>query len=279
MKKETCLQRHFTEKKRLHVCDCEILSVGEVADRVYTIQFFAPDIAHSAQPGQFLQIQVSDSYDPLLRRPFSLHRLQRQEGKIEILFKVVGRGTEILANKKVGMELDVMGPLGKGFAVEGVSDNFLLLAGGMGIAPLFFAAEELLHRGKKVIFFAGFKDRGQVCCVEDLQTLGAELFTATEDGSVGFCGTVMELFKDYWEKQTADKESMILACGPRAMLKDLADKWDVTCQVSLEERMACGLGACMGCPIKIKHPNDGNPYRLICVDGPVFYLKEILLDG
>lgn len=282
MRKEPYHQKYSTEHRKLYAGKCEIHRVAELAVGIYSIRFFAPVIAHSAHPGQFLQVRVSESYDPLLRRPFSVHRLQRKRGEVEILFKVVGRGTEILARKEVGWELDVIGPLGRGFAIEGAAQNFLLLAGGMGVAPLFFAAEELLHQGKKVVFFAGFKNKDLVCRTNDLQRLGTELHVATEDGSSSFEGTVIELFKDYLKKEKLDKKHMILACGPTAMLKELAEcaqDWDLTCQVSLEDRMACGVGACMGCPIKVKHSEDDDPYKLICRDGPVFYLEEICLDG
>jgi len=252
--------------------DCEILSVRQVADLTYRIRFSSPQVARTAQPGQFLLIRIEKTLEPFLRRPMSVHRVGREDGWVEILFKIVGKGTRILAEKKAGDRLDVMGPLGKGFDLS-AKGKFLLIAGGMGIAPLLFAAQELLRAKRDFLFLVGFKNKGEICCVKELKNMGAELRIATEDGSVGCKGTVIDLLKDY----STSPNPQLLACGPRAMLRQLAricEKWGLDCQVSLEERMACGLGACMGCPVKTR-----GGYKLVCLDGPVFDLKEVLLDG
>lgn len=252
--------------------NCEVLSIEQVAELTYRIRFYSPQVAGTARPGQFLLIRVEKTLEPFLRRPMSLHRVGRGEGWVEILFKIVGKGTRILAEKKIGDRLDVMGPLGRGFDLS-AKEKFLLIAGGVGIAPLLFAAQELLRAKRDFLFLLGFKNRGEICCIGELKDMGAELKIATEDGSMGRKGTVIDLLKDYLRSSN----HRLLASGPRAMLRQLTqicEKWDLDCQVCLEERMACGLGACMGCPVRTK-----GGYKLVCLDGPVFNLREVLLDG
>lgn len=230
----------------------------------YRIGFEAPEIARLAHPGQFLHIRINEGIDPLLRRPFSIHRVE--DGRVDILFKVIGKGTELLSKKRVGEELDVLGPLGNGFRIR-EGRNVFLVAGGIGIAPLFFLAQELIKSRSLPTIFIGAKTYEEILCEDELRGMGVEVGVATEDGSCGHHGLVNDLLLGL-------HPTSIYACGPLKMLVEVtrfAKKEGVFFQVSLETRMGCGVGACLGCAMKV-----GSSYRYVCRDGPVF--EGVLID-
>jgi len=250
----------------------------EVAPRYYKIALSCSPIAKDANAGQFVAIKITDSYEAFLRRPFSIHKLSGPG--IEILYEIVGRGTEILSQKKAGEYLDVIGPLGNGFDL-GVNTNDrtpILVAGGIGVAPLLFLAEKLRESQKpkaksKNVVLIGAKTRSDVLCEKEFRKLGCNVKIATDDGSKGFKGYVSELLKK--ELSTINYQlSTIYSCGPRPMLKETAaisKKYNIPAQVSLEEHMACGIGACLGCAVNTKQG-----YKRVCQDGPVFDADEIV---
>ncbi len=248
----------------------------------------------AALPGQFLHIRIGDSTDPLLRRPLSIHDC-RHSGKksgqiVTILYEVVGRGTTLLAEKKPYTELDCIGPLGRGFDLEKIrSRNVYIVAGGMGVAPLFFLARTMAQDKKdrkKLIVLIGAKTKNDILRDKEFKDLGCQLHIATEDGSRGFKGRVTDLLKDILS--AADKSerglcseaacsSSICACGPKPMLSvvsDIARRNNMAAQVSLEEFMGCGLGACLGCVM-----DTISGYKRICHDGPVFDASDIIWEG
>ncbi len=235
------------------------------------------ELARCSRPGQFVNIKVSDNHVPLLRRPFSIHRVNHQQGWLEILFQIIGKGTELLAEFEIGDELDLLGPLGNNFVIPKAKDydRAILIAGGLGIAPLLFLAQELTHRNVSTTLFYGNKSKESFCCLDDFGRLRVPYFLATEDGSMGFEGKVIDLFltkQNDFEKT----HPIIYACGPNLMLqkiKDIAEQLKLTCQVSLETMMACGFGVCLGCVVNSTSPID--PYKYVCKDGPVFYSNEI----
>lgn len=221
-----------------------------------------------AKPGQFLEIKISDGYEPLLRRPFSIHR--RRGKDIEIIYRIAGRGTEILSQRKVGEYLNVIGPLGNGFSILD-SQPSILVAGGMGVAPLVFLAEKLAK--SKTLVLLGAKTKRQILCEKEFRDLGCEVKVATDDGSRGFKGKVTDLLK-HLLPTLSSQLSTIYACGPKLMLKEIAlisKQYNIPAQVSLEEHMACGIGACLGCVVKTK---DG--FKRVCKEGPVFNADEIV---
>jgi dihydroorotate dehydrogenase electron transfer subunit len=228
----------------------------------------APAIARKAKPGQFVDIKVNDTLEPLLRRPFSIHRVDAK--LVEVIYEVVGKGTEILSKKKTGDTLDVIGPLGSGFTFKKTT---ILVAGGMGVAPLIFLAEKLKEIPSLVLI--GAKNKHKIICIKEFRKLGCQVKISTDDGSVGFKGKVTELLKKILP--TMDyRVSTIYACGPRPMLKEisaLSKKYNVPAQISLEEHMACGIGACLGCVVKTK-----DAYRRVCKEGPVFNADEIVWE-
>jgi dihydroorotate dehydrogenase electron transfer subunit len=238
----------------------------------------APLIASQTKPGQFLNIRINVSGGPLLRRPLSIHRI-KDSHVIEILYEVLGQGTEALARKKPGEYLDVIGPLGNGFKLDGqIGKQAIIVSGGMGVAPLTLLADKLVHssllkaRGKPLVLL-GAKTKKQILCEKEFKDLACQVKVATDDGSKGFKGKVTVLLRHLLS--TIDyRLSTIYACGPQPMLKSirqLAIKYSIPAQVSLEEHMACGIGACLGCVTKTK-----SGYQRICVEGPVFEAKQIL---
>ena len=232
--------------------------------------------AKGARPGQFVHIRCSSGYDPLLRRPFSIHK--RAQGIVDILYQVVGKGTEILSKKKGGDQLDFLGPLGKGFEIEPAFSTIFIVGGGMGVAPLYMVAQEItrLGQGKEVTVLLGAKNKDLILDKDDFERLGMRVMVATEDGSEGYRGLVSDLFERLILSQTS-LSLAVYSCGPVSMLRKIAEvscRRGFFCQVSLEQRMGCGVGACLGCVIRGK-----SGYLRVCKEGPVFHAQEILWDN
>jgi len=250
----------------------EIVRTEKFSDDIYRFTVKASDIAAEAKPGQFVMIQVGEGLDPLLRRPFSVHQVI-EGGLVQVLFKVIGRGTLTLSRQRRGEFLDILGPLGKGFRNNEAKKHYLV-GGGIGIAPLLFLAEELLKKNEfsAIKVFLGARSGAEInMLVDDFAGLGLEVMFSTEDGSMGPKGLVTELIKPLAEND----QVMVYGCGPHPMLRAVAgicrDKsWD--CQVSLETIMACGLGACLGCTVL---QADLKGYVHVCKDGPVFKAEEV----
>ncbi|MBL7157488.1 MAG: dihydroorotate dehydrogenase electron transfer subunit [Candidatus Omnitrophica bacterium] len=226
-------------------------------------------------------IRVSDSYVPLLRRPFGAHEIGKD--RIAILYKVVGKATKILSSKKKGKMLDVLGPLGNGFNIEasivrapegrGRPSSIVLVAGGHGVAPLYALAKQLLASSHQLSVFIGARTKAHVICEKEFKKLGAKVYIATDDGSKGRKGLITSLLKNRLRALEIHK-AVIYGCGPKAMLKEvgrIAKAKKIPCQLSLEEYMACGTGTCLGCAVKTR-----SGYKLVCKDGPVFDSKEIV---
>lgn len=243
-------------------------------------------IAQNACPGQFVNIKLTDNCQPLLRRPFSIHRVEGRN--IEILYEVVGRGTEILAKKKAGEYLDIIGPLGNGFDCRrptllgrqaGTNNQRqILVAGGMGVAPLLFLAEYLakrrLHSARCTpLVLIGARTKGGLLCENDFKKLDCSVKISTDDGSTGLKGRVTDLLKTLLSSND-QRPTIIYACGPKPMLKEvcrLSVRYKIPSQVSLEEHLACGIGACLGCVV-----NTTGGYQRVCKEGPVFEAETII---
>ncbi len=240
----------------------------------------------SARPGQFMHIRTQDSCDPLLRRPLSIHDIAavRKNGTrtMKILYEIVGKGTALLSEKKAFCEVDALGPLGNGFDVKSIAKagRAVIVAGGMGVAPLFFLAKKLKEArgrksdGGKIVVLIGGRTKEHVLCEKEFKDLGCDVRVATEDGSKGFKGRVTELMKDQLPRDADSASCVICACGPKPMLAALAmtaKARGIPAYVSLEEFMGCGLGACLGCVIRTT-----SGYKRICHDGPVFDAQDII---
>jgi dihydroorotate dehydrogenase electron transfer subunit len=234
----------------------------------------APQIVNSAKPGQFVNIRLTDTFEALLRRPFSIHKVKGEN--IELLYEVVGQGTEILSQKKPGEYLDVIGPSGNGFALPLTPYPLpLIVAGGMGVAPLVFLANQLRAESSelRVIVLIGARTKKQILCEKEFKELGCDVRISTDDGSKGFKGKAVDLLKHLLSAKSQEP-STIYACGPRPMLKEIAvisKRYNLPAQISLEEHMACGIGACLGCAVNTK-----GGYKRVCKEGPVFSGDEII---
>ena len=258
----------------------ETVSIGfnsRIGKDTWLIGFRSAHLASHAKPGQFVMVHLGKtSKDPLLRRPFSIHRIQDKD-QLMLLYKVVGKGTLLLSGLKEGDSMSVIGPLGNGFSLSKPQEKPLLIAGGMGVAPLFFLAQAFYKVQKQVItMFLGFATSEEVICMNELKDLNADLSLTTEDGTLGTTGLVTDLL-DTYARQTLDHISTIYACGPTPMLKKVAQTAttaNIRCYVSLEGHMGCGLGVCMGCAVK-SHNSQKNPYYYVCKDGPVFSSEMI----
>lgn len=239
----------------------------------YRMRLSSSYLAGTAKPGQFVEIRCTGGVDPLLRRPLGCHRITR--GGIEVLYELVGKGTELLSQKKARETLDLIGPLGNGFEPN-TAGAAILIAGGIGVAPLVSLAEELVKKQKRITrVVIGARSGGHILCEKEFRSLGCQVKVATEDGSKGRKGLATDLLKEILTEHGL-KLATIYACGPMGMLKAvalIARAHRIPCQVSLEERMACGVGVCLGCPVKVKPVGD---YKMVCKDGPVFNAEEVL---
>lgn len=245
-------------------------------DDCYFITLEAPKLAATCRPGQFLHVRVGDSHDPLLRRPISICTVERQRGLVKLLYKVQGRGTALLAKIKSGDIVDVIGPLGNGFTLVDKNASVLIVGGGIGAAPLYLLAQELQAQGVLVEVLLGARSAKDLLLVPEFQQLGIKVRVATNDGSVGKRGMVTELLPS-----PLTMVEKIYTCGPMPMMKaiaTLATQHQVPSEVSLEERMGCGVGACLACVCRIK-TTDSSDYKRVCVDGPVFNGEEVLWHG
>jgi dihydroorotate dehydrogenase electron transfer subunit len=234
--------------------------------------FRSTSLASLAKPGQFLMIHLGrETKDPLLRRPFSIHGI-KDKNKLMILYRIIGKGTSLLSTFKEGDPISVIGPLGNGFNLPRPNERTLFVAGGVGIAPLFFLTQFLNEVQKhKIKMFLGFPTSQEVVLLDQLKDLNVDLSLTTEDGSLGIKGLVTDLLDQYLG-QRLTKRPVIYACGPTPMLKKIAQKsftFNFKCYVSLEGSMACGLGICQGCAVKAANSKD-KPYYYVCHDGPVF---------
>ena len=222
--------------------------------------------------GQFLEIRVQESVEPLLRRPISIHSIEGDN--VEFIFQVKGKGTEILKQKEIGEEIDIIGPLGYGsFDFEG-KKNVAIIGGGIGIFPLYELAKQAKKQAK-VNMYLGFRNRDYVVLEEKFKNISDKFVITTDDGSYGNKGFAINFLKEDLIKEKVD---CIYGCGPLPLLKalqSLAEEMKIPCQISLEERMGCGIGACLGCAVKLKTNNEETEYAHVCKLGPVFNSKEV----
>ncbi len=230
-------------------------------------------------------LSVDNGLDPLLKRPLSIHRWR--DGDFQLLYRVVGKGTKILAKKKPGDNLEILGPLGRGFPVKNNSKKALLVAGGIGIAPILGLAETLIPRSPHLqkggsqknmpLLFYGARTREELLCANELRSMGLDPVISTDDGTFGKKGNIVNVLKNYLTRHSLRVDRYTLyACGPETMLKAVsvfAKENKMNGYMALEQNMACGLGTCLGCVV-----NTMNGYKRVCVEGPVFPIEEIIWE-
>ncbi|MDP2942859.1 MAG: dihydroorotate dehydrogenase electron transfer subunit [Candidatus Omnitrophota bacterium] len=249
-----------------------VVSNSEVKRGYFLMKIEAPSVAREAKPGQFLTVRCGDATSPLLRRPFGFHRINNSG--FQVLYEVVGKGTRLLSELKPGNKVDVLGPLGNGFTVPDKTKNIVIVAGGIGVAPLVALAESLVKKKHKRIYaIIGAKNKKSLLCEKDFKVLGIETLVATDDGSCGRKCFATQILEDLFSAK-GSFSPVIFACGPEEMLKKvaaIARERKVKSYASLEENIACGVGACLGCAIETR-----SGYKLACEDGPVFDLNEVV---
>jgi len=243
-----------------------IVSAKKLNETTFDFVIKAPDIASKASFGQFVDVKADGFF---LRRPISLGGITNDT--IRIIFEIKGEGTKKLSELKEGDMIDVMGPLGHGFTVS-EQKKVILIGGGIGTPPMLPLAE---HFKENATVILGFRGKEQVILKEDFVSTGAKVIICTNDGSVGEKGFVTDVLKTLIN----ENPDMIYSCGPNVMLKavaDMANDNGINCEVSLEERMACGVGACLGCACKTKSHDGTSSHAHVCKNGPVFDSKEVI---
>lgn len=244
----------------------ELVEKQEIAKGIFDFKLRNRELAQITKPGQFVHIAVPGK---VLRRPISVCDVS--EDTIRIVFRIKGEGTEILSQAKVGDMLDLIAPLGNGFKVE-KGKTYAFIGGGIGVPPMLYSAKQ----ADKSYAILGFANKDAVILCDDFKSAGCETIVTTDDGSFGIHGFVTDALKDI-----IDKVDEVCACGPTPMLKAVAQlcrEKSIPCQVSLEERMGCGIGACLVCACKTQH--DGKEdYVHVCKNGPVFNAEEVVWNG
>ena len=251
------------------VVEAQVVGNVDISTLVKELVLYAPEIAAQAVPGQFLHVRVTSvTYHPLLRRPLSISSVDAELGTVSMIYRIVGQGTACLATLNKNDSVDCMGPLGKGFTLQGQSP--LLIGGGMGLAPLVFLAGCLCSRPIEVLM--GGRTEKEMFWVDIFNHMCQNLHITTDDGTLGSKGVTLDILPELLQ---TGKFDMIYTCGPRVMMDGvarLAKQYNIPCQVSLEEYMACGLGGCLSCTCAM---NDGSRKK-VCTDGPVFWAEEVL---
>lgn len=249
--------------------DCKLIRKQEIAKGIFDFTVESSDIAQSTQCGQFLHINCGDS--TFLRRPISI--CDAGNGEVRFIFEVKGDGTKELAKKEIGDFIDIFGPLGHGFEISESIKKPVIIGGGIGVFPLYKLAKEL----KSSNVFLGFRSADRVVMEREFENVSDMVIVGTDDGSYGYNGYIAAAMEQYLNNNECD---MIYSCGPMPMLKavkKIAEERGIKCQISLEQRMGCGIGACLVCSCETN--NEGSEkYSKVCTNGPVFYSEEVTLN-
>ncbi|MDQ0270304.1 dihydroorotate dehydrogenase electron transfer subunit [Cytobacillus purgationiresistens] len=253
---------------------CEVISQSQIASHIYKLTLRGGLVHEMDEPGQFVHLKIAEQMDPILRRPISIAEIDHKHSEFTMIYRAEGKGTKLLANKKQGDVIDVLGPLGHGFPIAATEkgETALLVGGGIGVPPLFELSKQLVKKGVKVVHVLGFQASEAVFYEKEFTTLGTT-YVATVDGSYGSKGFVTDIIGD--NKLSFD---VLYTCGPTPMLKALEQKYiDKEVYLSLEERMGCGIGACFACVCHTGDDPQGHSYKKVCSDGPVFRAGEVVL--
>lgn len=251
-----------------------IISNDKVALNTYCMVIKCPTAALPVRPGQFMHIQVPNRRDLLLRRPISINSVDKTNSTMSLIIQSKGEGTKHLCKLPKDTELDIIGPVGMGFTMPTDAKKVAVIGGGIGVAPLRY----LIERYKDVEFdaYVGFRDESCAYQIDEFKAVCNEYILTSDDGSIGIKGFATNILAQNIPSKNYD---MIFACGPLPMVKALKrtlEPFDVPCQISLEERMGCGIGGCKVCVCKIKD-GDGFEHKKVCQDGPVFNIEEVIV--
>ncbi len=274
----------------------QIKSVEKIADGIFKFSVYSEYVSKNAKPGQFVNIKCNDTNVPLLRRPISIMSVDKQAGTFDFVIQVKGAGTEILSMLKSGDKIDILASLGNSFEISEDYKNIAVVGGGIGIFPLLFLIKNYNEintnanvgqntkinnkpeTNQCIDTFLGFRNKDLVILENEFKSQSENLFISTDDGCYGCKGLVTDLLVNEIEKKNYD---IIYTCGPMPMIKkivEIANDRNIKCQVSMEQRMGCGIGACLVCACKIKSEN-GDEYKHVCKDGPVFWADKIIFES
>ncbi|WP_423409980.1 dihydroorotate dehydrogenase electron transfer subunit [Heyndrickxia sp. MSNUG] len=251
---------------------CMVISNRQIAESIYELILKGAITSEMSDPGKFVHVKVADSFDPLLRRPISIAAIDKDNGTFTIIYRKQGKGTSLLAEKRAGERVDVLGPLGNGFPVNEArtGGTAVLVGGGVGVPPMFELAKQLAQNGVSVISIIGFQSASAVFYEKELAKYG-EVYVATVDGSYGRQGYVTDILSEI-------HADIVFACGPTPMLRAIeSGQYAPEIYLSLEERMGCGIGACFACVCHTKEDPNGFSYKKVCSDGPVFAAGEVVI--
>jgi dihydroorotate dehydrogenase electron transfer subunit len=257
----------------------KIIENKKVGPNIFKLALNHDHLSQNPKPGQFYNIKVSQpgSYDPLLRRPFSIFDFDAADKKIEFIYRVVGKGTKLISEFESGTELDVLGPLGNPFSLIENRKNIHLIGGGMGIAPLFYLTKKLAKRNTKLSIYLGAANKSELKFFKDkFSQLKVDLYLAAVEEKLTIKGTALDL----WMGKLKKVPDFIYSCGPEKMLAAVekeALKNNIMGEISIEKRMGCGIGVCLSCSCETKDKEEKN--KRACVEGPVFEIGEVVLDG
>lgn len=256
--------------------NAKLVAKKELTTGIFKFTVEAPELTCIAKPGQFIEIRVNNDVEPFLRRPISIFNLNTEKGLLEFIFQVKHKGTTILSQKNIGDFIDIVGPLGNGTFEYAKYNNLAIIGGGIGIFPLYELAKSAKSDNKSIHTYLGFRNKNLVVLENEFKNVSDNLVITTDDGSYANTGFAIDFLKQDIDSGKIDS---IYACGPLPMLRavrNLAIEKNIPCQVSLEENMACGLGVCLGCAVKLSNSTSDNPiYKHVCKDGPVFEAKEV----
>ena len=254
----------------------KLLAKEELKPGIFKFSVQAKEITDIAKPGNFIEIRVNDDIEPFLRRPISIYNMDKENGILEFIFQEKGKGTKILSARRVDELIDIVGPLGYGTFKYSSFENLAIIGGGIGVFPLYELAKCAKSDNKNVNTYLGFRNKDLVVLEDEFKKVSNNLTITTDDGSYAQKGFAIDFLKKDIEDGKIDS---IYACGPLPMLRAvraLALEKNIPCQISLEEKMACGLGVCLGCAVKTAaSPKEAPEYWHVCKAGPVFQAKDV----
>lgn len=253
---------------------CKILSNVRIADAIYKLVLALPDgFNEKCLPGQFAELQLPGYGEHILRRPISINSVDENNNTITFVYQVVGKGTDKLAGLKQDVEMMVLLPLGNGFSAQS-GKNILMVGAGIGAAPLKYYAQ--MYNSNKITAVLGFRNVDKIYQKSDFEAICDNVLVCTDDGSNGLKKYAATLAK---EEAQNNKYDLIISCGPNIVLNQVAEfanDMGIPCEISMEARMGCGIGACMGCNVTVKDSNGNQYYKRCCTEGPVFDSKEVV---
>ena len=251
----------------------KVIEQYNLGNGYYKIKIYAPKIARRAKPGQFVMLSMWKTKDPFLKRPFSFHNIEPDLGRFDILYKEKGKGTQIMSKSKAGDLVELIGPLGNGFKIPEDINNIAIVARGIGIATLMPLILESKKRGIAIYAFLSAQTGNLLLCSNEINSISKKVFYTTDDGSKGAKGIVTNFLQNVLKEEVID---VVYVCGSKRLtihIRNLQRKYNFLAFVSLEEHMACGIGACKGCVHKTK---DG--YKRVCKEGPIFPVEEVIFN-